>query len=656
MQISDLVHQYNSNMATGTEVTTKSQGVEQLVRTVQKLETGQVFEGTVNSVKGNTVILGLSSGQNITATLSKDITLTQGQSVFFQVKSNDGSTIQIKPISNNAMNNPTLLNALDSANLAVNERNVNMVNNMMKEQMPIDANSLNNMAKLVNGNSDINVQTIIQMNKAGIEITPQMAAQYENYQANQSSVMNMISDLSSSIPELLSSDELSYTEATALNKEIVDILSGDVVSTADSNEASEEIAMQAKNAGGELIYTTDGTAKEGVASTVIGENGEVQNTANNAGAANNSGAVQQGADFKQGIDSFINKVNNSTENVNSAANNSGSAQSAVNAANPEAVNNMASAEAANTAEAAENTNNANATGTTQTANMSYNRDTYPVNTIGHTLTEDQYKALNELIKNDTNFLNNNAKLIDENGNLNPKANVTEFMKTLSDYLNNVDVSKNTVKNLFSSDSYKSLIDNMTNQQWTIDPQDVAKKDPVKQLYEKLEQSMVRLEQATASVEKASSQVQKATTEIRSNIDFMNQVNQNFAYVQLPVRMSNQNANTELFVYKNKMHKSEDDEISAFLHFDMDHLGSTDISVKLQHKNVDTKFYMEDDAAYELIMNNIDILRQRIEAKGYNCNIDVENEGNQKNLVNDFLRHDSKGKQTPVSRYSFDVRA
>ena len=114
MQISDLVHQYNNNMATGGEISTKSQGVEQLVSTVQKLTAGQVFEGTVNSIKGNTVILGLSSGQNITATLAKDILLEQGQSVFFQVKSNDGQTIQIKPIQNNAMNNPTLLNALDS--------------------------------------------------------------------------------------------------------------------------------------------------------------------------------------------------------------------------------------------------------------------------------------------------------------------------------------------------------------------------------------------------------------------------------------------------------------------------------------------------------------------------------------------------------------
>ncbi|MCR4612304.1 MAG: flagellar hook-length control protein FliK [Lachnospiraceae bacterium] len=654
MQISDLVHQYNNNMATGGEISTKSQGVEQLVSTVQKLTAGQVFEGTVNSIKGNTVILGLSSGQNITATLTRDILLEQGQSVFFQVKSNDGSTIQIKPVSNNAMNNPTLLNALDSANLAVNERNVNMVNNMMREQMPIDSASLNNMARIVNSNSDINVSTIIQMNKAGIEITPQMAAQYENYQSNQSSVMNMLSELSSSIPEMLSSKELDYAQATALNKEIVNILSGDAVSTSNSGKEAEAIAMQATNAKGELIYATDENGQPAIikdAANLVGKDGannpNAQNINTNANAVNgNATATQTGADIKNGIDSFINQVNNSSENVGKEV-----------AANNNAANTANATVAANADGNAVNTMNAaNTSDSLQNVTLNYNRDSYPVNTIGHTLTEDQYKALNEMIKNDTNFLSNNAKLVDENGNLNPKANVTDFVKAFANYIDNVDVSKHVIKNLFSSDSYKALINNMTNQQWTLDPADVAKKDPVKQLYEKLEHSMSRLEQATAALDKAGSQVRSATAEIRSNIEFMNQVNQTFSYVQLPIRMSNQNTNTELFVYKNKMSKADDDEISAFLHFDMDHLGSTDISVKLNNRNVDTKFYMEDDRSYELIMNNIDILRKKIENKGYNCNINVENEGKRVNLVNDFLSHDTKGKTTPLSRYSFDVRA
>lgn len=619
MQISDLVNQYNNNLATGNEISTKSQGVEQLVSTVSKLTAGQVFEGTVNSVKGNTVILGLSSGQNITATLAKDILLEQGQSVFFQVKSNDGQTIQIKPVSNNAMNNPTLLNALDSANLAVNERNVNMVNNMMREQLPIDANSLNNMARLVNSNNNINVSTIIQMTKLGMDVTPELAAQFENYKSNQASVMNMISDLSSSIPSMLSSEELSYAEATMLNKNIINILSQEAVSTANSEGEVNQIASQAVNSNGEIISESNVGLSVKAAGEEVAQSGNtiIENSA---------------ASIDKGIDSFIQQVNNSTnENVNNTIN-------------------------LNVNENSSQVENALRQAISSDVEINYNQESFPRNTIGNTLTEEQYKALNEMIKNDTTFLNNNTKLIDENGNLNPKANVAEFMKSFAEYIENVNVSKPFIKNLFGSDSYKALINNMTEQQWTLDPSDVAKKEPVKALYEKLELSMRQLEQVTSQINKVGSNVTKATTEIRSNIEFMNQVNQTFSYVQLPIRMSSQNTNSELYVYRNKQSKSEDDEISAFLHFDMDHLGSTDISVKLHNRNVDTKFYMEDDRSYELIMNNIDILRKKIENKGYNCNISVENEEKNVNLVEDFLTHKSGGTTSPVSRYSFDVRA
>lgn len=640
MQISNLVNQYNNNLATGGEISTKSQGVEQLVSTVQKLTAGQVFEGTVNSIKGNTVILGLSSGQNITATLARDILLEQGQSVFFQVKSNDGNTIQIKPISNNAMNNPTLLNALDSANLAVNERNVNMVNNMMREQMPIDATSLNEMARVVNTNSNIDVATIIQMSKLGIEVNPQMASQFENYKANQASVMNMISELSSAIPDMLASEELSYTEASALNREIISILADEPVSVANSSKESDMLASLATNSKGEAILST------------ISDDGDIalpnSNTDSNAlkgavlteGELINNGASDGKANINKGIDSFIQQVNNSADNIQP------NSQNKLSQANNQPANNSQMADVNGNPRAV----------LAPEINITYNQESYPRNSIGNTLTEAQYKALNELIKNDTDFLNNNAKLVDENGNINPKANVTDFMKSLANYIENVNVSRSVIKNLFGSDSYKSLINNMTEQQWTLDPADIAKKDPVKQLYEKLEMGMRQLEQATASMSKVSSQVNRATTEIRSNIEFMNQVNQNFTYVQLPIRMSSQNTNSDLYVYRNKMNKSEDDEISAFLHFDMDHLGSTDISVKLRNRNVDTKFYMEDDASYELIMNNIEVLQKRIEKKGFTCNINVENESKRVNLVDDFLKHDTRGTTSPVSRYSFDVRA
>lgn len=130
-----------------------------------------------------------------------------------------------------------------------------------------------------------------------------------------------------------------------------------------------------------------------------------------------------------------------------------------------------------------------------------------------------------------------------------------------------------------------------------------------------------------------------------------------SYVQLPLRMAGQSTTGDLYVYTNKKSKKneDDDTLSAFLHFDLDNLGSTDISVKMKNKDVDTKFFMEDDISFQIIKNNIHILEQKLNDLGYNCTINVENDSKAVNLIEDFMKTDSKTAGN-IQRYSFDVRA
>lgn len=620
MQISDLVNQYNNNLATGGEISTKAQGVEQLVSTVQKLTAGQVFEGTVNYIKGNTVVLGLSSGQNLTATIARDILLEPGQSVFFQVKSNDGQTIQIKPVSNSAMNNPTLLKALDSANLSVNERNVNMVNNMMHEQLPIDSVSLNNMAKVVSSNPNINVSTIVQMTKLGIEVNSNMASQFENYKVNEASFLTTFDNLTDSITKMLLNEDITANEATALNKEIIDVLtntnnySNEEVINSNLNEVSK-ISESAVDENGNILFLEKNS--DGKNLNIANENVVINDNINISESAKES--------VVENLDDFVNQVN--MENDDEILSN----------------------------ELLEKNTTKNEVNNDSLNEVNYNKTQFSKNSIGGALDSSKYSELNNILKS-TDFYAKNPEYVDLNGDLKLEVDVLKFMKNLSEYMSLNKLPVEFQKNLFGLDAYRDLLHNLTEQQWLLEPSDVCDKDKIKFLYEKLEMNMKQLEDAIKNVTKLENQVTKATSEIKSNIEFMNQVNQMYSYVQIPVRMSRQNANSELFVYKNKRVKSDDEEISAFLHFDMDHLGSTDIVVKLINRKVDTKFYMEDSESYELIMNNVDILRKRIEDKGFECNVNVVNESKKMNLVEDFLRHDDKGVSTPVSRYSFDVRA
>ena len=85
------------------------------------------------------------------------------------------------------------------------ERNLAMVDAMMKEQMPIDKQSLLNMARIANMNPGVNITTVVSMIKLGIPVSPEMAAQFENYMTDEHAIlremdqaMNELADLAGS--------------------------------------------------------------------------------------------------------------------------------------------------------------------------------------------------------------------------------------------------------------------------------------------------------------------------------------------------------------------------------------------------------------------------------------------------------------------------
>jgi translation initiation factor IF-1 len=118
MQVSDLVRQYHN--AAGQIQMTGTAGVKKLASSLREMGAGNVFEGTVNSVKNGQVVLGLSNGQTVNARLDGKVSLKVGQSMFFQVKSNDGTTIAIRPFTvDGSSANLTLMDALKAAKLPV---------------------------------------------------------------------------------------------------------------------------------------------------------------------------------------------------------------------------------------------------------------------------------------------------------------------------------------------------------------------------------------------------------------------------------------------------------------------------------------------------------------------------------------------------------
>lgn len=145
--------------------------------------------------------------------------------------------------------------------------------------------------------------------------------------------------------------------------------------------------------------------------------------------------------------------------------------------------------------------------------------------------------------------------------------------------------------------------------------------------------------------------------IRSNIDFMNDLNKNMTYFQMPVRFSESDANGELYVFTNKRALAEGrDNISALLHLDMEHLGPVDVYVHLQGMNVSTNFCLESEQLLDFVYSNIDKLSRRLEALGYSTTFEmkVNDDGKHFDFVEDFINRDITPRIT--SQYILDIKA
>ena len=188
------------------------------------------------------------------------------------------------------------------------------------------------------------------------------------------------------------------------------------------------------------------------------------------------------------------------------------------------------------------------------------------------------------------------------------------------------------------------------------PKDVADGEKIKSLYQKLSHQMARLEQVFEQTGMDKSQMAKAASDVRGNIEFMNQISQAYAYLQIPLKINGQNAQSDLYVYTNKKRLSDKEgDLTAFLHLDLDNLGSTDVSVRMRGTKVHTDFFLADDKSYQLVMDHMDLLEERLRRKGYDCTVGVQSGQKKIDFVEDFLKKDqpSTGR---VHRYSFDVRA
>ena len=578
MQISNLVSQYNNSVANG-EPMTGAKGVEKLVSSLNEMSKGMIFEGTVSSVRGNQVKLALSNGQQILARLAGKFSFEQGQSVFFQVKNNDGGTIEIKPYTVDGEGvNLTLMDALKAAGLPVDGTNLSMVNKMMEEQMPIDKTSLNQMYQLVQDNKGINVTTLVELKRLGIEINQVNAAQFENYANDKQAITIAMDSLIEELPNALSAEDLSMYKLVTQARDILNIvtegLPEDAFISNEDADMSQYEAIMRDNQSAPVVKKHFNIAElfESL-NSVSGESQDIQTTQ---------------------------KINNSSviDNIFLQGNEAKS------------------------------------------------------NTIGFILSDKQIEELNEQVRKLLPDLQeNNISLYSED------SSVVGILNDINSMLENTPANADALRHLFSGEAFKLMLKETLEQQWMIKPGDLEKNPKkIDGLYDKIEKQIINMENILKTSGVVNPKAEALADNIRGNIEFMNQINEAYTYMQVPLRMNEGNASGQLYVYTNKKSISDPDkELSAFLHLDLEYLGGTDVSIKMLHRKVTTNFYLDSDESYAMVKQFLPVLEKRLQDKGYNCELTVNSDSKQMNFVAGFLKKDLPP-TGQVHRYSFDMRA
>lgn len=652
MQIRDMLGQYSQNVKNGTEELMSAQGTQKLVSSMQELEPGSTFEGTVNSVKNGKVVLALGNGQTITARLDGKVSIQPGESMFFQVRSNDGTTIALRPyVQAGNINNPILLNALTAAGVPATERNITMVDSMMKEQMSISRQSILDMGRVVGSNPNVNVNTAVLMTKIGLPVSAEMASQFENYMVDQHAIVDEMDLAMNQLGRLLGDADLGEEQSFELYGKVLDILNGEGETPAQTTDglqqndtgtmvnAGENIEMEAA-----VQQSKDGAAAEGVQKQVQQQNTKELISMGAAGQEQSAGVAEN------------------TENIvgeQTAGNAAQSMQTGIDAA--DVLKNTQADTAADFKNVQGQTDTLeqilDQNGLDHLKRLLQNIPTLTGNTDLFEVQEEEDVFVDTMSGDDAGKKAFELAQAEPEVTLKQSMTAEDFLNTLRDALKqNQEYGFAGMTKLFGSKEFAAILKNRAEKQWLLEPEQLREASKVSDLYERLDHQMKQMENVMKAAGVTQNSFVQTAADIRSNIEFMNQINQVYTYVQLPLKLSGQNASGDLYVYTNKKKLNDPEaELTAFLHLDLDNLGSTDVSIRMKDKNVKTNFYIADDASYDLIEKHLPVLEKRLAQKGYRCSITMSKEEKKVEFVEDFLQRDMPQAGT-LHRYSFDVRA
>lgn len=310
----------------------------------------------------------------------------------------------------------------------------------------------------------------------------------------------------------------------------------------------------------------------------------------------------------------------------------------------------------------------------------------PENLMGNTISSDSFTKINTILEDLSNIFDadNDNKQISESINVDKnniynkesiqeasKESTKDFLKMvdssdtfkeLSEVLKNIgeNMPKEAFNNIIKSPVFKEKITKLLMDRLYLNPTKLSEdkkivKNEVDKIYDKLNKLTEMIKNMPENVK--SENLSLAGDKLSKNMNFMNELNNIEAYVQVPVKFSEGNKNGDLYVYNRRRNKKiNDDTLTAFLHLQLDYLGATDINISLKKNSVTAKFTLDDETSRNLVEDNLGELEERLEKIGYNVTISTELSEKKSQKFNAILPITSNNENAvSIKRYIFDIR-
>lgn len=599
---------------------------------VTQLQPGDTFQGEIVSVNGEDVQIQLTNGQYMAAKLERDVQIALGQFLNLQVQSNKDNKVVLKPVYDGKMQMLRVgESALRAANMAVNDRNLTLVSTLIENGMSINKSTLMLFNRLTLQNPNASIADLIKLSKLQLPVNDNSLTQLQNYQNMEHRLLDGIREASEEILKLY------------------DTLTGRSDVQQNPNVPANPMADMAQGGvPGQAALENGGKFMEQVLILLSGEEGQTggqQQTVNENG---NTASFQEGqaAQNSQNVQSDNNVPNNQN------AQTSGEISAEIHEEDTSIINKNQQASPENVHDKA----------ALDQAARQVPKQGEGVNSESQGVRQPDNKqfdtVLRQLQEEKTQGLPNKIISFIKDG----KLDIKDMKQLLMDSDIGRQLTTEQKSVIFHSEPFKSMFKNGMQKQWTLTPQDLTQEGKVEEFYQKLARESSQLtrmmnEAMQAGGQGGNASQARAMGNINENVEFMNQMNQMFNYVQLPLKLSNSQAHGDLYVYTNKKNMAHrDGMLTAFLHLDMDHLGALDVSISLQtEKNqVTTKFYLDEDSI-TLVEEHIDELAQRLLKKGYQCkNMVLEKEDDK--TVLERMEEQVAGGSAVLSYQTFDTRA